>query len=441
MKLLLIGISVTEIIKYGIWFRGIDGIQLKRRFLGGSLACGYIGLILLGVVDESTLLAAWNGMVILMYGCMIDCRKGEKLREILKAAFIIICAGEAVGNIMQLILGLGFETFREIKISYLANNFMIIACLCVLYIVKRKASLHGSERLRKLYNTIIYSAIVLMGTSLCLTISGISYISKYVPEKRLEDFIKVMVIISFISIICFSIILVYIIRENKLIKKYLENDKLLIRTQKSLYDAMIAKNRATVDFRHDLLGHLVCLDELMYKGDMEKVKDYLRNMTGRIELIRNKVYTTGNDVIDASLNYFVALLDEKVKVNVEGECKGEPYIEPVELCTITFNIFKNAAEALEKQQDGKRYLNVWIMKDKGCLMLKVSNSIQEPLPGPDKRTGLPATSKEDKENHGIGLRNVKETVERGGGILDIDIRQDAFTIVIMLPLITTADDR
>lgn len=441
MKILLIGILVTEIIKYGIWFAGIDGLHLKRRFLGGSLACGYIGLILLGLVDEGTLIVVWNCMVIIMYGCMINCRKEERLAEILKVAFIIICAGEIVGNIMQSVLQLSLGTYKEFKVSYMASNILIIFCLCILYIVKRKVSIHENEQTKKLYDIIIYSAIVLMGTSLCLTISGIKYISKYVPEKRLEDFIKILVIISFISIICFIIILLYMIRENKLIKKYLENDKLLIMTQKSLYDAMLAKNKATVDFRHDLLGHLVCLNELIHKGDMEKVDAYLENMTGRIELIQNKVYTTENDVIDAVLNYFVAALDEEVRINVEGKCTGELSIEPVELCTITSNIFKNATEALCKKGDRIRYLDVSVMKNRGHMMLRVSNSIQESVPALDKRTGLPETSKEDKENHGIGLRNVKETVEKRGGIFNIDIGQEEFAVAIMLPLEIREKDR
>lgn len=253
--------------------------------------------------------------------------------------------------------------------------------------------------------------------------------------------IGIMVIITLIGIICLITILLYIIRENKLIKKYLEGDKLLIMAQKSLYNNMLAQNRATVDFRHDLLGHLVCLDELVHKGDLEKIRDYLENMEARIELIRKKVYITENDVIDAVLNYYISMLDKEILINVEGKCRDSLSIEPVELCTIISNILKNAVEALEQQKHGKRYLRVSIMKSKGYLMLRVSNSIQGAVPGPDKRTGLPETSKKDKENHGIGLRSVKETVEKRGGIFNIGIGRDVFTVSVMLPLEKTEDNR
>lgn len=253
--------------------------------------------------------------------------------------------------------------------------------------------------------------------------------------------IGIMVIITLVSIICLITILLYIIRENKLIKKYLESDKLLIMAQKSLYNNMLAQNRATVDFRHDLLGHLVCLDELVHRGNLEKIRDYLENMEGRIELIRKKVYITENDVIDAVLNYYIGLLDKEILINVEGKCKGSLSIEPVELCTIISNILKNAVEALEQLKDGKRYLRVRVMKNKDYLMIRVSNSIQGAVPRQNKRTGLPETSKKDKENHGIGLRNVKETVEKVRGIFNIEIGRDIFTVSIMLPLEKTEDNR
>lgn len=253
--------------------------------------------------------------------------------------------------------------------------------------------------------------------------------------------IGIMVIITLVSIICLITILLYIIRQNKLIKKYLESDKLLIMAQKSLYNNMLAQNRATVDFRHDLLGHLVCLDELVHRGNLEKIRDYLENMEGRIELIRKKVYITENDVIDAVLNYYIGLLDKEILINVEGKCKGSLSIGPVELCTIISNILKNAVEALEQLKDGKRYLRVRFMKNKDYLMIRVSNSIQGAVPRPDKRTGLPETSKKDKENHGIGLRNVKETVEKVRGIFNIEIGRDVFTVSIMLPLEKTEDNR
>ena len=39
---------------------------------------------------------------------------------------------------------------------------------------------------------------------------------------------------------------------------------------------------------------------------------------------------------------------------------------------------------------------------------------------------LKTTTKSDKRNHGIGLRNVRETIERNGGKLKINIQDGMF---------------
>ena len=47
-------------------------------------------------------------------------------------------------------------------------------------------------------------------------------------------------------------------------------------------------------------------------------------------------------------------------------------------------------------------------------------------------TGLPETTKKDKENHGFGLTNIRKVSQKYYG--DIDIRQEkkSFTLTVML---------
>ena len=43
------------------------------------------------------------------------------------------------------------------------------------------------------------------------------------------------------------------------------------------------------------------------------------------------------------------------------------------------------------------------------------------------------TSKEDKDHHGFGLFNIRQTVEKQDGILKIEAKKDAFSLTVMLP--------
>lgn len=47
--------------------------------------------------------------------------------------------------------------------------------------------------------------------------------------------------------------------------------------------------------------------------------------------------------------------------------------------------------------------------------------------------GLMATTKADKENHGIGMRNVKETVEKNGGDFRINVGNGEFVVKVTIP--------
>jgi len=48
--------------------------------------------------------------------------------------------------------------------------------------------------------------------------------------------------------------------------------------------------------------------------------------------------------------------------------------------------------------------------------------------------GLPRTIKKNKENHGIGLKNVKRLVEKNNGLLKVEIGQSEFRVTLILPV-------
>ncbi|MDE7251220.1 MAG: ATP-binding protein, partial [Lachnospiraceae bacterium] len=58
--------------------------------------------------------------------------------------------------------------------------------------------------------------------------------------------------------------------------------------------------------------------------------------------------------------------------------------------------------------------------------------IQNPCIPPRKLFGIFPTTKADARHHGIGLRNVREKVEKYNGSLEIDVEDDVFTITALL---------
>jgi sensor histidine kinase regulating citrate/malate metabolism len=100
------------------------------------------------------------------------------------------------------------------------------------------------------------------------------------------------------------------------------------------------------------------------------------------------------------------------------------------LVIILGNLLENALEACYKVEPGKRYIKVDITYEKGVLHICIKNScISEKRRG---RDGAFFTTKEDKENHGIGLSSVKKAVKYYDGEVMIKDDIENFTVVAIL---------
>ena len=74
------------------------------------------------------------------------------------------------------------------------------------------------------------------------------------------------------------------------------------------------------------------------------------------------------------------------------------------------NLLDNAIDASMQTEDKK--LKITIKLDKGILFLNICNSCQMIA---DEKKNFWETTKEDKANHGIGLKNVRRIVEKYHG--------------------------
>lgn len=206
-------------------------------------------------------------------------------------------------------------------------------------------------------------------------------------------------------------------------------------TQKRYYETMLEKEEDTRRFRHDFINHLTCLRGFAEKEDYEAVFTYICQMQGKMQVIQEKhqnCYTVGNEVIDVILNGLLPQL-KNAEVSVKGNCTQQIMIDHIELCTIIANLIKNAIEELNHLENGSKYLKIKVEQGTQYMKFKIVNPTR--MKEMDIRTQMPRTTKKDKKNHGIGLRNVKETVEKNHGKFFWECKEGEFRVEIVLPLI------
>ena len=97
------------------------------------------------------------------------------------------------------------------------------------------------------------------------------------------------------------------------------------------------------------------------------------------------------------------------------------------------NALDNAIEAAEKVPSWEaRVVSVRAWSRGGLAFLCVENScVGRVALGED---GLPATSKEDPDYHGFGLRSIRDIARRHGGNLTLEPADGRFSLTVLLPM-------
>ena len=104
-------------------------------------------------------------------------------------------------------------------------------------------------------------------------------------------------------------------------------------------------------------------------------------------------------------------------------------ITDMDLVIVLANCLDNAIEAVEKLEQAElRKIRVVILNDEGGISILVENPVSGEVNVNELRT-----TKADKENHGLGLKNIKSIVQKYEGNFQIEIEKQIFRVKIYLP--------
>lgn len=270
-----------------------------------------------------------------------------------------------------------------------------------------------------------------LAPSVCGIVFGISYMI-YAMEQIDHEGQKILaLLVLFVSVLGIAIVVIIILhisQQKEYYRLQADLENLYNQQQKAYFSLLLEKQEETKRFRHDILNHLLCIQEYIKKEHYSDAESYLNSVLNEIKTIREMQYDVGNEVVNVLLNYYLLPIREQCDVSIEGYLGKLEKISQMDLCTIVSNLLKNAVEAVDSGGE----IVVHIIRKEKYAQIEISNSCKNTLQVDN--TGKIETSKLDKENHGYGISNVKKAVQKNHGEFQYDIEEHRFCVELVLPV-------
>lgn len=250
-----------------------------------------------------------------------------------------------------------------------------------------------------------------------------------------EDYIQLYraSILSFLILILFFATLFLLLlntsaREHENVQKQLllRTNQLMEQNYQMLHEDLKENAKRLHDFHHHLKA-ILGLAEAAQNGEIQKyVGDLLSISYKEVHLCR-----CGNDVIDAILNCSAAeAKKQQIYFQYEVNFTAHIPVAPVDLCAILGNQIENALEANRQIADiSARYVKIMLTQKKGFLIFRVENASAE---NPFSENGALKTRKEDGNLHGLGIKNIQDTVNKYNGWLKNSYDDHTFISEVLL---------
>lgn len=186
--------------------------------------------------------------------------------------------------------------------------------------------------------------------------------------------------------------------------------------------------------RHDFNNYISTIYGLIQLKKLEEAKKYILNLSNDVSDL-NEIVNVYHPVVGAVLNMKKEkAARKKIDYNVDVDLPSELPFEFVDLSTILGNLLDNAIEACEKISNTYTKIDIKMYIKDLHMVIKIENSKSNEVILSDNKLIGYVTTKLDKENHGLGLRNVKKAVDKYDGAINIQDNGKTFMVDIALPI-------
>ena len=287
-----------------------------------------------------------------------------------------------------------FLSFYEI------NNQSFISALVSLILITLLCFITKREHL------IINNSILIILSSVCILLSAqlVLLTNLYISmNKGMKWNIILFLITSLLLILLlyFCIKMNYEKKKEEISKQNLET---IIQLQQTYLSSYTHKYQELRKFKHD------------YNKQILMIKDYYFNQQDQLlpylDTLSHHLYKANNDSQNHIINMLYQYFKEEypqVHSSIDDQILGTITMNDSKLSSLIYNLLKNSFEASSKTTDSN--VSISLKNKNSHLYIQIRNSIDQPV---ILKEGY--TSKDNKDDHGIGLTIINEIVNEYHGI-------------------------
>lgn len=203
--------------------------------------------------------------------------------------------------------------------------------------------------------------------------------------------------------------------------------ELQLSEQKERIATINEMHNEVLQIRHDVRKCLNLAEILIRQGKPEEAAKYLSDISSEKLGTITEFVSLDSGVVSAVINSKLSQCREEGVAIEQIAVEYEECFSEIDISMLLANLFDNAIEACRRTE--KRWLSFRMEKQAGYLKILMVNSAngEEAKKNPQLKS-----TKEDKKNHGFGLKTVRDIAQKYDGMCHTSFDKDTFVADVWL---------
>ncbi len=350
-------------------------------------------------------------------------KQGIKLKLLFSGLFAVfgVCS-EMFGFLMIMLISSEYNLIENLySDSYMMSIAVIKLVLALIILIVTRHTRNRHQLLPQFFNFVLFT-IPIISTVVLLILADAVFL---IQEKPLLIKMIAPVAILYINVIVFLIFnksneMASLIMEQRMMEQE-------IKYKDKYYGTLEKKQDELRELKHNLNNLVLGIKNILLNSHTEEARVFLKEIS-EFDSLKNTY--TQNPIVNSILDDKIQLAEAKqIKSNIQVQIPQQLNVNPGDMGIIIGNLLDNAIEANERlTAEQQRFITIDISYERKCLLIDINN----PIPDSHKKAfNYKVSSKESKEEHGIGLKSVEKIISKYDGNLKIE-HADHFRVSVML---------